>query len=53
MKEYYIDHLQDDIYQVKQLVFHYDDEEFDVVFQGPLSECNAYIRLKDNENVDF
>lgn len=52
MKEYYIHHLQDDVYQVAK--FNPDTDEYsDIVFQGPLSECDAYIRLKDNGNVDF
>ena len=56
MKEYLIDYLEDDVYQVKKWFFAKQYEETDgwgVVFQGPLSECDAYIRLKCNESVDF
>ena len=52
--KYIVEHLQNDIYQV------IEDHEHDnipymmpVVFQGTLSDCEAYIRLKQNENVEF
>lgn len=65
---YRVESLQDDVYQVfitdwdeqtKLLMLSYGDEpedyerETELVFQGSLTDCEAYIRLKENENVDF
>ena len=55
--KYRVDHLQNSTYQVV-----YDGEHdiasigaymMPIVFQGSLSDCEAYIRLKQNENVEF
>lgn len=57
-----VEHLQGDTYQVFEHV-RYDEiitkreatgrEWDDRVFQGSLSDCEAYIRLKQNETIDF
>ena len=52
--KYRVELLQNDTYRVIE----YQERDVDfyfspVVFQGSLSDCEAYIRLKQNENVDF
>ena len=56
MKEFMIDHLLDDTYQVMRYVDYSQFEDmggWECAHQGSLADCDAYIRLKDNENVDF
>ena len=47
---YRVENLQDDTYQVLQSTREYSYEDFDVevVFQGSLTDCDAYIRLHEN-----
>ena len=56
-----VEHLQDNTYQVYD-IFQGPDELYDDVlaahynspqYQGSLSDCEAYVRLKQNENVEF
>jgi len=52
MKKYAVWNLKDLTYQVCE--FNPDEDEYsDVKFQGTLPECEAWIRLKENENVNF
>ena len=54
--KYKVEHLQSDTYQVSGYATidqWDDDEEATIYFQGSLSDCESYIRLKQNENVDF
>lgn len=53
--KYRVGHLQSDTYQVTCIRdSHYDGIiAIDTLFQGSLSDCEAWIRLKQNENVDF
>ena len=51
-----VNHLQDDTYQVMRYVDYssYSDEGgWEVAYQGSLTDCDAYINLKCNENVKF
>ena len=45
-------HLQDDKYQVVELVPIYDEcheyEDETTLYQGSLSDCEAFIRLREN-----
>ena len=55
--KYRVEHLQNNTYQVAE-DYEYSKAEVDsymmpVVFQGSLSDCEAFIRLKQNENVQF
>jgi len=59
--KYRLEHLQDYTYQVFD-IFQGPPELFDdllaekyasPIYQGSLSDCEAYIRLKQNENVEF
>jgi len=58
---YRVEHLQTNTYQVFRVVPEYllDDDLINKaynnhpVFQGSLADCEAYIRLKQNENVEF
>ncbi len=54
--KYTVEWLQDDIYQVigttgnKQVIEPLDDEgmpKSEIVYQGSLADCEAYIRLKE------
>ena len=42
--------FQDSDYEVFELVA---PDEWESVFIGSLSDCEAYIRLNQNENVEF
>jgi len=49
--KYRVEHLKDNIYQVIEDV---DDwYSSNVLFQGTLPECESYIRLKVDANIDF
>ena len=45
--KYRVEFFQDNTYQVIDVTI------WETVFQGNLSDCEAYIRLKENDNVDF
>jgi len=49
MKEekYKVQFFQDSTYEIIETA------TWETVFQGTLCECEAWIRLKENENVDF
>jgi len=50
MKKYKVFFFQDDIYEVVE--FNPSEDEYqDKVFQGTLSECNAWISLKEKEYI--
>jgi len=52
--EYRVEHLMNSIYQVIDIAdIESDFYEMNVLFQGSLADCEAYIKLKQNENVDF
>jgi len=62
VSKYRVQHYIDNIYEVLEVNKliegqswdGWDDYYDDVsVFKGSLSDCEAYIRLKENENVDF
>ena len=44
--KYTVSLYQDDIYEVL-------DEYFESLFKGTLSDCEAWIRLKEMDNVNF
>jgi len=49
--KYRIEHLQDNVYQV---IADVDDwYSSNVLFQGSLADCEAFIRLKQNPDVEF
>lgn len=65
---YKVERLQDDTYQVfitdwdeqtELFMLSYGDDpedferETELVYQGSLTDCEAYIKLKENVNVDF
>ena len=52
--KYIVEHLQNNVYQVIDGTdIGSNFYERHVLFQGTLSDCEAYIRLKQNENVEF
>lgn len=52
--KYKIEHLMNNVYQVVDIAdIESDFYEMNVLFQGSLVDCEAYIRLKLNVNVDF
>jgi hypothetical protein len=54
--KYRVDFFIGDIYKVFKLDNYPEnetDENYYYVFQGSLSDCEAYIRLKQNDNVEF
>ena len=51
--KYRVELLQDNIYQVLEEYQQHNKYFYDVIFQGSLSDCEAYIRLKQNPNVTF
>lgn len=44
--EYRISNLSNNIYTV-------ENRYGSTLFQGSLADCEAYVRLQDNDNVDF
>ena len=55
MKEFTVEHLINDTYVVYEFNFS-AEEEAEVLcdsFQGSLADCEAWIKLKQNENVSF
>ena len=60
VRGYRVENLQGNTYQVFRVLHDYlqDDDLLaeayrDPVFQGSLADCEAYIRLKQNKNVEF
>ena len=52
--KYRVEHLQNNVYQViDRADIESDFYERHILFQGTLSDCEAYIRLKQNDNVEF
>lgn len=52
MEKYGVWHLIDNVYQVFE--WNPDDDEYTkFMFQGTLSECEAWIKLKRNPDVSF
>jgi len=50
--KYSVWHLKDSTYQVME--FNPDEDEYSIhCFQGSLSDCEAWIRLKQNKDVIF
>ena len=50
---YRVENLQDATYQVLEEYQQHGRFFYEVVFQGSLSDCEAYIRLKQNPSVEF
>jgi len=51
---YKVEHLLTNFYQVIDITdIESDFYQINVLFQGSLADCEAYIKLKQNENVDF
>ena len=53
MKKYRVQIHQDNTYEVVTRQGDDYDWWYESLFQGSLSDCEAYIRLKENELVDF
>ena len=54
--KYNVDNLIDNTYQVREYITldeWQDGKEATVYFQGSLSDCEAFIRLKNMSDVDF
>ena len=53
--KYRVEHRKDNTYQVilDEEYGNVDTYMMPIVFQGSLSDCESYIRLKLNENIDF
>ncbi len=49
-KKYKVRFYQDNTYEVLEKKYYYyeDDESWESVYQGSLSDCEAYIRLSNN-----
>ncbi len=46
--KYIVQLFQDDTYQVLEITEgEYDTDNYEVVYQGSLADCEAYIRLKE------
>ena len=52
-ERYKVGLLQDGIYEVLTTEYVNGYRGVESVFQGSLADCEAYIRLKQNEDVDF
>jgi len=52
MEKYAVWFYMDNLYEVME--FNPNEDEYNISrFQGTLSDCEAWIRLKENENVSF
>lgn len=50
MPRFRVSFYMDNLYEVFELM---ESEEWASVFQGRLADCEAYIRLKEDEDVCF
>lgn len=53
MIRYTVQLFQDNTYEVLITEFGVGGRVGESVFQGSLADCEAYVRLKQNEEVDF
>ena len=53
--KYRVEHWRDSTYQILHIVEHETSDPImiPVVFQGSLADCEAWIRLKQSEDIDF
>ncbi len=51
--KYKVIHLIDNVYQVVEMEKKDSEYDFNVVFQGSLADCEAFIRLNKEGYMDF
>ena len=53
--KYTVENLSGNTYQILDIEYSYYDgvTGVNVLFQGSLSDCESWIRLKENESIDF
>jgi hypothetical protein len=51
-RKYKVRFFIDNTYEVLEKVYDYDDEYWESVFQGSISDCEAYIRLHEKGYFD-